>query len=479
MKHKLLAILLIIISFYGQAQDNASDKVFVAEPYLQIGSVPTAQSLQLLWHAADSTSTWVVEYKDKSAKVWTKSATLGFTKVAVSNIAIHFVYRAALTGLVPGSTFLYKVSRNGKQVFAAEGKASKEEKQPYRFVVFGDVGAGTPEAKQIANGVYNANADLILIPGDIVYDNGLISEYRSRFWPIYNADKVDSVGVPLMRSIPFVSSVGNHDADSRDLDRQPDALAYYHYWDQPLNGIQSKEGSAMVPVLKGSDANKKAFLEGAGNRYPSMSNFSFNYGNAHWLILDADNYVDWTDKELTAWVAKDLADAKDATWRFVMYHHPGFNSSRAHFEQQQMRLLSPVFEAGKVDVVFSGHVHNYQRSYPMFFKPDNKGILLTGGKDNKSLRGRLVIGNWKLDKTFDGKTNTEPKGVIYVVTGAGGQDLYNPEQETDQDSWQPFTAKFISTVHTLTIADINAKELTIQQVDANGKVLDAFKITKK
>ena len=145
-----------------------------------------------------------------------------------------------------------------------------------------------------------------------------------------------------------------------------------------------------------------------------MTNFSFNYGNAHWLVLDADVYVDWTDSLLRDWVIKDLEAAKDVQWRFVTYHHPGFNSSREHFEQQQMRLLAPIFEKGKVDIVFNGHVHNYQRSFPMTFEPDKKGTALVGGKDNKSPRGRVVNGKWTLDKNFDGKTK-QNRRVLFIL----------------------------------------------------------------
>src|SRR5262249_28169690 len=148
------------------------------------------------------------------------------------------------------------------------------------------------------------------------------------------------------------------------------------------------------------------------------------------------------------WVKQDLASAsaQAATWRFVAFHHPGFSSSREHFEQQQMRLLAPIFEAGKVTIVFSGHVHNYQRSYPMKFVPDKSSTLLVGGREGKTPRGRVVNGRWILDKSFDGRSDTKPDGVIYVVTGAGGQHLYNPEQQDDRDSWLGFTNKFISKV---------------------------------
>ena len=52
-----------------------------------------------------------------------------------------------------------------------------------------------------------------------------------------------------------------------------------------------------------------------------------------------------------------------------------------------MRLLAPMLEAGKVDVVFNGHVHNYQRSYPLRFVPDKQGTLLVGGRDGKTVAG--------------------------------------------------------------------------------------------
>lgn len=373
---------------------------------------------------------------------------------------------------------MYRVSKNGKVVFNATAKAPKSSGQSFRFVASGDMGAGTKEAKQIAYGMYKANPDFVAIAGDIVYDYGLISEYKTKFWPIYNADKVNMVGVPLMRAVPFISAVGNHDGDTRDLDKYPDALAYYLFWDQPLNGPVGKEGGAFVPVLKGATANKKAFLNGAGDKYPRMANFSFNYGNAHWTVLDADTYVDWTDSALVAWAAKDLEDSKDITWHFVLYHHPGFSSSINHFEQQQMRLLAPLFEKGKVDIVFNGHVHNYQRSFPMQFKADNKGTLLVGGKDGKTTRGRVVTGLWKLDKHFNGKTNLRPNGVIYMVTGAGGQELYNREQQDNPDSWQKFTVKFISKVHSFTVVDVKGKSIRIQQLAADGKILDSFNISK-
>jgi 3',5'-cyclic AMP phosphodiesterase CpdA len=457
---------------------NAPEGPFVVKPYLQLGPAPAPGTLDVLWHAADADAEWSVAVQSTAEGPWRKAEPATARRVAAAGVEPHRAYRATLTGLEPGASFHYVVSRQGRPVFSASGRAPKSAVQAQRVVLFGDCGAGTAEQKPLAYQAWLSRPDLVVIPGDIVYEYGLISDYREKFWPVYNADEASVSGVPFLRSTPFVAAPGNHDTETRDLERYPDALAYYLYLDQPLNGPIGSEGGPFVPPLKGPDASRRAFLEAAGPAYPRMTNFSFDYGNAHWTIVDSNTYVDWTDPALRDWVARDLAAARDATWRFVAFHHPGFNSAREHYEQQQMRLLAPVFEAGKVDVVFSGHVHNYQRSFPLRFVPDRQGTLLVGGRDGKTIRGRVVNGRWMLDRAFDGRVDTTPDGVIYAITGAGGQHLYNPEQNDDPDSWQKFTDRFVSRVHSFTVADIDGKSLAIRQVASDGTELDRFSITK-
>lgn len=481
LKNKLLFLFItgqLALSQACSAQDQQADALFMARPYLQIGRTPSPETLQLLWQASEGSTDWRVEYQLAAGAPWKKTEAPKAVRVAVAGIAPHSVYSVSFTGLTPGHKFTYRVSKAGKVVFTAEGQAAKRADQPYRFVAFADIGAETPAQKKLAFRAYQAHPDFVVVPGDIVYERGLISEYRSRFWPIYNANQPDSTGAPLLRSVPMIVAPGNHDTDTRDLDKYPDALAYYYYWNQPLNGPMGAEGGPLVPTLTASTDNRKAFTDAAGEAYLKMSNYSFDYGNAHWTVIDSNPYVDFTDKGLQEWIATDLANAKNATWRFVMFHHPGFNSAREHYEQQHTRLLSPIFEAGNVDVVFTGHVHNYQRSYPLTFAPDKKGVLLVASMGAKTARGRVVNGRWTLDKSFNGKTDTTPEGIIYLVTGAGGQTLYNPEQNNDPDSWQKFTSTFFSNVHSLTVADVDGKKLTIRQIDVNGKELDSFTVTK-
>ena len=485
------AWLLVSLSALVFAQDAARDAPapaakatagpFLVKPYWQLGHRPAAGSLVLLWHASDADAAWAVEYRSGADNPWQQAPAATARRVAVSGVEPHRVYRAILSGLEPGRAFPYRVRKGDEVVLSSEGRAPKRMDQAYRFVAFGDCGANTTEQKALAHRAFQEKPDFVMIPGDIVYARGRLSEYRDNFWPVSNADEASpGIGAPLLRSTLFVAAPGNHDIATRDLERFPDGLAYFVYWEQPLNGPPGAEGSAYVPELSGPEANKKAFLDIAGDAYPRMANFSFDYGNAHWTIVDSNPYVDWTDKGLRAWVQRDLASAQRTTWRFVCFHHPGFSSSREHYEQQYMRQLADVFEAGKVDIVFSGHVHNYQRSYPLHFVPgaggDDKPLV---GKSGKPItKGKLHPGRWRLDKSFDGVTKTRADGVIYVVSGAGGQHLYDPEQQDDPASWQSFTHKFISKVHSLTVADVDGPTVTLRQLSADGQELDRFVVTK-
>jgi hypothetical protein len=460
---------------------GAPAAAFLVKPYLQLGYEPSAGKIAVVWHAADADAVWSVAVRAGADRQWqvVDKAPSG-RRVAVPTIDPHRVYHVDLTGLQPGQTFAYRVIRNQNVVFEAEARAPREAGQAQRFVVFGDCGANTPEQKALAYRALLAKPDYVMITGDIVYARGRIPEYRANYWPIYNADRASpSEGAPLLRSTIFVAAVGNHDIASRDLGKLPDGLAYFYYWFQPLDGPTGPEGSALVAPVRGPEETKKAFLKAAGPAFPRMANFSFDIGDAHWTVLDANATVDWTDSELQHWVIQDLEAAKGASWRFVNFHQPGFSSSKKHFEEQYMRILSPVFEAGKVDVVFNGHVHNYQRTYPLAFVPaEPNGAKPVFSANGKITNSRYVGGKWTLDRSFDGKSNTTPHGVIYIVTGAGGQHLYDPQQQDDPASWQEFTARFISKEHTLTIAQIEGPTLTIRQVNANGIEVDRFAISK-
>jgi hypothetical protein len=210
---------------------------FLEKPYLQLGDAPNlsaSESLVLMWHTANTPSDWKVELRTSKDSTWRAagqpkaqviSAPAGEPAVAGKDgakkdapasaaIDAHLVYRASLTGLAPGEDFRYRVLQAGKPVFEASARARKPAGQPFRFVLFGDCGQGTPSENAVAYQAYLAKPDFVFIPGDIVYSSGRISEYRDRFYPTYNADEPGAtIGAPLLRSLHCCAGQSRHRAE--------------------------------------------------------------------------------------------------------------------------------------------------------------------------------------------------------------------------------------------------------------------------
>ena len=476
---------LAAIAFVGwtwySGREPAGDGVFLVKPYLQWGAAPQPGSsggVEVLWQGVDRDESWSLEVRAPADVVadsnapspWVAAAPVMVRRVAIEGVKQRRLYRAIVPGDTPGRLFDYRVRRGGVPVFEARARAPWTEEHPHRFVVFGDGGADTWEQRAVAYQTALARPDFVLITGDLVYYKGSFFEYLHHFFPIYNSDQASPrAGAPLLRSTLVLAAAGNHDLIERDLDRCPDGLAFFLLWSLPLNGPIGTLGAANTPVLKGSLARQRTFLDLAGPAYPRMANYSFDYGGAHWTVLDTNAYADWTDPEIRAWLARDLTSsaARNAAWRFVAFHQPPFQSAKEHADEQWTRVLVDLFEKSGVDLVFCGHIHNYQRTYPLRFVA--AGGVATNGR---------VAGRWKLDTAYDGIRRTRPDGIIYIVSGAGGAKLYSPERDDDAASWQNFTARFIANTHSLTVVDVTADRLTLRQVSSAGAELDRFIVTR-
>ncbi|MEP6755298.1 MAG: metallophosphoesterase, partial [Chthonomonadales bacterium] len=357
------------------------------------------------------------------------------------------------TDLTPGVDFTYRMLLDGKQVFESKARPRKSAIQPYRVVVFGDCGEGTPGEKQIAYQTSVLNPDFIFIPGDIVYTHGSISEYRKNFFPVYNADKASlTEGAPLQRSTLFLAAPGNHDVDGRDLNAFPDGMAYFYLWYQPLNGPTFPLNAPQTPTIKGPTESTLPFLTAALPQYPVMANYSFDYGNTHWTVLDSNPYTDWTKPPLRDWLEKDLASAQGSTWRVVTFHHPGLGAGFRP-DDPKMQAVGSIMAKGKVDVVFNGHLHTYFCSRPIKYE-----------------------GSWTFDSTYDGVKKTKPDGTIYVITGAGGAHLH--ELNKEMMLMNLLARKSIPGKYSLTVADVNGRTMTLRQIGTDGKEMDHYVITK-
>jgi len=451
---------------------------FIVPPMVQIGSDKTRlDCVEILFFTPAELHGFTVKaFSDRQLAV----SDLTSTPICIEKVPPHRRFSCTVSGLLPGEKFKYWVIHGGKVVFEAESQARKGRGSPHRFVVVGDMGNGSVEAARIAYRIYENKPDLLAITGDVVYMHGRASEYLRRFLPVYNSRVTElGVGAPILSEVLSFTSIGNHCVGktehftSPSFSEHPDLHAFFMYWSLPLNGpLTDARAKGNIPELNGDEQRINRFLKVAGDRFPRMGNYSLDYGDAYWLVLDANAYMDWTSEELRAWVDKELTAAKDARWKFVNFHQPGFSSNPKHGQEKRMRLLADLFQKHGVDVVFAGHCHYYERTYPLRFtveaQPDGKLIDKDG----------YVGGEIALDKTFDGESLTKPNGVIYIVSGGGGAKLDPSGIHWRKEDWKPFTHKLIGDRHSFTVCDLEENKLTLRQLDMSGKEIDRLVITK-
>ena len=194
---------------------------------------------------------------------------------------------------------------NGPRSPKATSRRASRAGSATRFVAFGDNSYGDISDRAIAYHTYQQHPDFVMNCGDNVYESGTDDEYQRFFFPVYNADVAGPrLGAPLLRSVPFYTVIANHDVQGKDdngheiadFARNPDALAFYTAMHLPLNG---PDGAQPIPTpTMGPDERIEAFRSCAGARFPRMANYSFDYGDVHFLCLDSNRYIDPNDAAL-------------------------------------------------------------------------------------------------------------------------------------------------------------------------------------
>ncbi len=305
-----------------------------------------------------------------------------------------------LEGLLAGTQYHYRVLLDGSP--ASEGHVFRTQPADpdasFRIVVFGDTGSGSARQASVASRVLAAVPALVLISGDVVYDDGAPRELDPHYF-------VPFAG--LIDRIPFYPALGNHDVRTRK--------------GAPLLG-------ALYLPVNDADGTERFF--------------SFDYANAHLAALDSNDdlvpgSVQWR------WLDSDLTRSR-ARWKIVYFHHPPYSSSRHGSSLGLRRSLTPIFDQHHVDLVFSGHDHNYERTFPML--------------------GEQVVG------AGEEPNYSDPPGTIFVVTGGGGRSLYRSGRSD-------FTAFSASAYHIVQI-DIEGSSLLLRAIHVDGTLLDEVRITK-
>ncbi|BDS07078.1 hypothetical protein NT6N_21180 [Oceaniferula spumae] len=358
----------------------------VIEPYLQYG---TTDAMTVMWetnHACQG----IVHYGETAE-----------CKQQVTIPDAQEIHEIRITGLKPGTQYFYKtVSKSAadstqditSKVSTFQTDAGPET--PYAFAIISDTQGNPRVSGTFAKMAWEHRPNFLLHPGDLVESGGKKEQWISHFFRSMS---------PLVSRVPFYSVLGNHEHNSAN---------YYNYVSLPDPEYYYK----------------------------------YSYGNAEFFMLDTNKKCD-PKSEQYLWLDKALA-ASTAKWKFVCHHQPAYSSDENDFGNlwktnkstrgsMNSRHLAKLYDQHKVDIVWNGHIHSYERTWP-----------IRAGKP------------------------VEKDGPIYMITGGGGGPLETPG---------PFRTPFSVMVqrgHHYAMVWINGGRFEYKAYDINGRLFDTFTLSK-
>ncbi len=163
-----------------------------------------------------------------------------------------------------------------------------------------------------------------------------------------------------------------------DNDYTESPSAFHRNWVDAFGWL----GAAGV-TARGTLGNHDVRVDGGRYEFDELNmpraRYTRTVGSIHFFLLNSNR----VGAKQTAWLEHKLA-ASTARWKIAVFHHPAYTCGAYRSHPGVVARWVPLFERYGVDLVLSGHDHNYQR-----FAPRN--------------------------------------GVRYVVHGGGGPKLYAVE----------------------------------------------------
>ncbi|WKV07550.1 fibronectin type III domain-containing protein [Thermoanaerobacterium sp. CMT5567-10] len=368
----------------------------------------------ITWRTDTTVNSGQVQYgKDPSLKdAKTIDATVQKFSSDLGDMNIH---SATLTDLEPGTKYYYRVGygNNFSSIYSFTTEA--KDTNSFKFLIFGDSQSGIATDPQYGpwkttiQNAFNANKDakFFINVGDLVEIGQMYAHWNNWF------DAAKSV----IDTIPEMPVEGNHET----------------YQSANYNSAKPKDFVSLFPVPQNGPDGLKGQV------------YSFDYGNAHIVMLDSqEDEEEGVSGDILesqkAWLDKDLSST-NKTWKIVFFHKTPYYNKATRSNEQIKAVFQPIIDKYHVDVVFNGHDHGYSRTYPI-------------------KNGQYV--------------KSPADGTVYIVTGRSGNKYY---PDLSQKVWDAFFYDPQDQPNYI-VATINGNTLTIKAVKQDGTPIDTYSITK-
>ena len=336
------------------------------------------------WFTKTSANTEIRLYKDgEQVAVYPEES-------SVSEFEGNYVHKVILTNLEPGTTYGFEVGSDDE--FSARGSFSTDNGDAkVDFITFADVQAGNEEnfnkgARVVAQAFKTMpTAEFMVGLGDFTDDS------TNEEWDWYDNSMKD-----INLNTTIVPVAGNHDG-----------LGVWNWFNTMFN----LDTSESVQTLNGV-------------------NYSFDYGNIHFAVVNTNDMLTISLSQLI-WLKNDL-NSTDKDWKIVLMHKSPYSLGKDAKWPDALylqRSLATVVESCDVDLVLSGHDHQYIRTKAIKsnkVNDDGTVYILSGTAGAKRYEVRPFLENHFL------KTDLIAAGTIQRSGGDyfdGDWDQENPDYE--------------------------------------------------
>ena len=364
--------------------NSASPLKFEIKPYLQFG---TKSSMTVMWQTNQPGNS-VVHYGE------TAECT---QKLELSNQ--KRIHEVKISGLQPETLYFYRAetfTQDGESIYSDGYSFSTavNDDTPFAFAVIGDTQGNPKVCGEICKLAWAQRPSFCLHAGDLVDTGTNDSNWTEHFFPGMEE---------LICRVPLFPVLGNHEQDARN---------YYNYMSLP---------------------DPEYF-------------YDFRFGNAHFFMIDSNRNVQ-PGSEQHEWLEEQLQNS-DSHWKFVCHHHPPYSSDENDYGDLwqtnkstrgdlRLRDLVPLYEKYNVDIVWNGHIHSYERTWPV----------------------------------RAGKARQE-NAPIYVIAGGGGGGLETPGPV------RPFFQNHVRHGHHYVMVHINGNTLEFRAYTLDDRLFDTVRIEK-
>ncbi|KAK4763075.1 hypothetical protein SAY86_008843 [Trapa natans] len=285
---------------------------------------------------------WVTPDEPGSSKVKYGASEKNYDHSAegtINNYTFHeyksgYIHHCLVNDLEYDTKYYYKIgSGDSVREFWFQTPPRIDPDAPYKFGIIGDLGQ-TYNSLSTLEHYMHSGAQAVLFVGDLSYADRYQYNDVGLRWDTWGRFLEQSTAYQ-----PWIWSAGNHEIEYMPyMGEVTPFKSYIHRYATPY--VASKSNSPMW--------------------------YAIRRASAHIIVLSSYSpFVKYTLQ--WQWLREELkkVDREKTPWLIVLMHVPMYSSNEVHFmEGESMRsVYEKWFVRKKVDLVFAGHVHAYERSY--------------------------------------------------------------------------------------------------------------------